>query len=98
MLETQNTLSPNQVGDQLTVCVERLDVALQAIESHMQALGDSAPKGPNLLHMAETDRLKAEVSALKAREKILEEAAKGAFIALGEAAQSIKLILDDEAA
>ncbi|BBF80291.1 hypothetical protein [Asticcacaulis excentricus] len=99
MENAQNTAQLSPVaGASLTAAVERLDSALNALETRIRDLqgrsadhnGDSFP--------AEARRLQDEIGALKAREKALEAAASEAFEALGVAAKDIRQLLNEQAA
>ncbi|ESQ80214.1 hypothetical protein [Asticcacaulis sp. YBE204] len=99
MENAQNTVP---AGSSLASAVERLDNALGALESRVKALQVKAGELPadslDLVDAAEAARLKAEIEALKSREKLLEEASRGAFEALGIAAKDIRQILSEQAA
>ncbi|MDC7684101.1 hypothetical protein PQU92_12495 [Asticcacaulis sp. BYS171W] len=99
MENAQNTVP---AGSSLTSAVERLDNALGALEGRIKALQVKAGELPadslDLVDAAEAERLKAEIAALKSREKLLEEASRGAFEALGVAAKDIRHILSEQAA
>lgn len=103
MENAQNTAQLSPVaGASLTAAVERLDSALNALETRIRDLqgrsadhnGDSFPAEA----AAEARRLQDEISALKAREKALEAAASEAFEALGVAAKDIRQLLNEQAA
>lgn len=100
MENTQNTVNPSApAGSNLAAAVERLDGALRALESRVRDLkarseGMAVPAADD----ADAHRLQGEVAALKAREKVLEEAASEAFEALGVAAKDIRQILSEQAA
>lgn len=103
MENAQNTAQLSPVaGASLTAAVERLDGALMALETRIRDLksrsdalaADSATPGAS----ADVRQLQDEIDALKAREKVLEEAASGAFEALGVAAKDIRQLLNEQAA
>lgn len=103
MENAQNTAQLSPVaGASLTAAVERLDNALNALETRIRDLqgrsadhnGDSFPPEA----AAEARRLQDEIGALKAREKALEAAASEAFEALGVAAKDIRQLLNEQAA
>ncbi len=107
MENAQNTAQLSPVaGASLTAAVERLDSALNALETRIRDLqgrsvdhsvdlgGDSSTAEA----AAEARRLQDEIGALKAREKALEVAASEAFEALGVAAKDIRQLLNEQAA
>ncbi|BEV10992.1 DUF4164 family protein [Asticcacaulis sp. DW145] len=103
MENAQNTAQLSPVaGASLSAAVERLDNALNALETRIRDLkersetqgGDSSPTE----NAAEARRLQGEIDALKVREKALEAAASEAFEALGVAAKDIRQLLNEQAA
>ncbi|UDF02799.1 DUF4164 family protein [Asticcacaulis sp. AND118] len=107
MENAQNTVQLSPVaGASLTAAVERLDGALNALETRIRDLKsrsdalapDSLNASSNPDASADTRRLQDEIDALRAREKVLEEAASGAFEALGVAAKDIRQLLNEQAA
>lgn len=103
MENAQNTAQLSPVaGASLTAAVERLDSALNALETRIRDLHARSvdPHGDSSTAEAakEARRLQDEIGALKAREKALEAAASEAFEALGVAAKDIRQLLNEQAA
>jgi len=107
MENAQNTVhaatsaGSNPAGSNLAAAVDRLDSALKALEGRVRELkarSEGLTGTDGGADMADVLRLQDEVSALKAREKVLEKAASGAFEALGVAAKDIRQILSEQAA
>ena len=100
----------NPMGGSLSLAVDRLDRALEALESRVRALqnGDpvAAPEGGpyegshDAAHIGNDDyqHLLNELEEVRAREQQLSHAAHQAFEALGMAAANIRILLRDEAA
>lgn len=87
------------IGVSLSQAVERLDKALLALEERLRNLdvhagGSNSASGASL----GDPQLLGEIEALRERERVLEEAANGAYAALGEAAANIRQLMDEEAA
>ncbi len=104
-----NNLNPGQPGGSLSLAVDRLDKALEALEARVQALRDgeplpeyTPPAAGDLEAMAalqaEYQRVVRELETMRQREQHLVAAAQDAFDALGGAAADIRNILEDEAA
>ena len=95
-----------QMGGSLSLAVDRLDRALEALESRVRALqnGDTVPApqgasdGTPEGAMDEYQHLLNELEEVRAREQQLSQAAHQAFEALGMAAANIRILLRDEAA
>lgn len=103
MENAQNTAQLSPVaGASLTAAVERLDSALNALETRIRDLQgrsvDHSGDSSTAEAAAEARRLQDEIGALKAREKALEAAASEAFEALGVAAKDIRQLLNEQAA
>lgn len=88
------------IGVSLSQAVERLDKALLALEERLRHLdGRTQPVSDASGIIAQPDQdLLGEIEALRERERVLEEAASGAYAALGEAAANIRQLMDEEAA
>ena len=94
-----------QMGGSLSLAVDRLDRALEALESRVRALqtGEAvaAPQVGTEAAPAGTDEyqhLLNELEEVRAREQQLSQAAHQAFEALGMAAANIRILLREEAA
>ena len=94
-----------QMGGSLSLAVDRLDRALEALESRVRALqnGETIPAPSGAPEGAsggndEYQHLLNELEEVRAREKQLSQAAHQAFEALGMAAANIRILLRDEAA
>lgn len=88
------------IGVSLSQAVERLDKALLALEERLRNLDERTQPAANPISTdsaADPDLL-GEIEALRERERVLEEAANGAYAALGEAAANIRQLMDEEAA
>lgn len=102
--------APGQIGNSLSLAVDRLDRALAALESRVRALQNGEPLPPPLSGEAslpgesapesnlELQRLQHELEEAHQREQSLAKAAETAFQALGMAAANIRILLRDEAA
>lgn len=88
------------IGVSLSQAAERLDKALLALEERLGVLkAQAAQMSGALTATDEPDQaLLGEIEALRERERVLEAAASGAYAALGEAAASIRQLMDKEAA
>ncbi|WP_140987115.1 hypothetical protein [Asticcacaulis tiandongensis] len=96
---TLRTAAP-VIGVSLSQAVERLDKALLALEERLRNLDERTQPAANPISTdsaADPDLL-GEIEALRERERVLEEAANGAYAALGEAAANIRQLMDEEAA
>ncbi len=98
-----------QSGGSLSLAVDRLDRALEALESRVRALRDGEPLPeyvpPPTVDLqaveglqAEYQRLVRELEIVRSREQQLTAAAQDAFHALGAAAADIRHILENEVA
>ena len=97
-----------QMGGSLSLAVDRLDRALEALESRVRALQNGetipAPQGAtegapeNASGNDEYQHLLNELEEVRVREQQLSQAAHQAFEALGVAAANIRILLRDEAA
>ncbi len=87
-----------QIGSNLSLAVDRLDRALEALETRLRTLqdGETFALPPGL--QEEYARMQAELEEARVREHELAQAAHAAFEALGEAAANIRILLRDEAA
>jgi len=105
----ENMHNTGQTGGSLSLAVDRLDKALQALESRVRALreGEPLPEYTPPPHadmqaveglQAEYQRLVRELEIMRAREQSLTEAAQDAFHALGAAAADIRHIVENEVA
>jgi hypothetical protein len=104
----ETSLTSGQMGSSLSVAVDRLDRALEALESRVRALQNGDPLPPPLLGGAEgatgegrneeVEHLLSELEEAKGREAALAKAAETAFQALGMAAANIRILLREEAA
>ncbi len=105
----ENMHNPGQPGGSLSLAVDRLDRALEALESRVRALRDGEPlpdyTPPADLDMqaveglqAEYQRVVRELEIMRNREQALASAAQDAFHALGAAAADIRHVLESEVA
>lgn len=96
---TLRTAAP-VIGVSLSQAVERLDKALLALEERLRNLDERMQPAANPISTASAadPDLLGEIEALRERERVLEEAANGAYAALGEAAANIRQLMDEEAA
>ena len=104
----ESSQGPGQIGSNLSLAVDRLDRALQALESRVRALQNGEPLPPPTWSPddqpafeeanAEVQRLQHELEEARSREQVLAQAAETAFQALGMAAANIRILLRDEAA
>ena len=94
----ENTHGAGQMGSSLSVAVDRLDRALEALETRLRNLqdGEQFTLPPGLEE--EFTRMQGELEEARTREQQLAQAAHGAFEALGHAAANIRILLRDEAA
>jgi len=96
--------SATPVGGSLSLAVDRLDRALEALESRVRALqsGEPLPEyvSSDTGGVPETQyqQILAELEEARASNAQLAQAANGAYEALGEAAASIRQLLNSEAA
>ena len=96
-----NTQHAAQMGGSLSLAVDRLDRALEALESRVRALqnGETIPAPVGAPESNdEYQHLLNELEEVRAREQQLSQAAHQAFEALGMAAANIRILLRDEAA
>jgi len=91
------SLSPYNQGP-IIEATQRLERALEALEARFRALKAQADIPDLDGEAADYHRLLGEIEEVKARERVLEQAANGAFEALGQAAANIRLLLKEEAA
>lgn len=99
----ENPNVSGQMGGSLSVAVDRLDRALAALESRVQALNNGEPLPDYVPPSAEGtsedfQRVLEELQAVRAEKDSLAAAANDAFEALGAAAANIRILLRDEAA
>lgn len=96
---TLRTAAP-VIGVSLSQAVERLDKALLALEERLRNLDERTQQIPDTVNAPSKgdSHLLGEIEALRERERVLEEAANGAYAALGEAAANIRQLMDEEAA
>ena len=111
MENTQNSghSGQGQAGGSLSLAVDRLDKALEALESRVRALRDGEPL-PEYVPPADIDlqaieglqaeyqKVVRELEIMRSREQQLTAAAQDAFHALGGAAADIRHILENEVA
>jgi hypothetical protein len=105
----ENMHNTGQAGGSLSLAVDRLDRALEALESRVRALRDGEPL-PDYTPPANVDlqaveglqseyqRVVRELEIMRNREQALTTAAQDAFHALGAAAADIRHILENEVA
>lgn len=99
----ENMHVPGQLGGSLSLAVDRLDRALQALEERVRALNNGEPL-PDYTPPAagsgdgDVQRVLDELAAVRAEKDQLAAAANSAFDALGVAAANIRTLLADEAA
>ena len=104
-----NTHQAVQAGGNLSIAVDRLDRALQALESRVRGLQNGETYEPDTSYTApdanytaagdsEYQRVLAELAEVRLREQQLAQAANGAYEALGVAAANIRAMLSAEAA
>ena len=90
-------------GGSLSIAVDRLDRALEALESRVRALqsGEPLPEyqagDAGGVGESEYQRILEELEEARASNAQLAEAANGAYQALGEAAANIRQLLNSEA-
>ena len=105
----ENMHNAGQTGGSLSLAVDRLDRALEALESRVRALRDgeplpeyTPPAGVDMQAVeglqAEYQRVVRELEAMRVREQNLTAAAQDAFHALGAAAADIRHIVESEVA
>ena len=89
------------LGGSLSIAVDRLDRALEALEMRVRALqaGDPLPSYSSGGGVGETEyqKILEELEVARASNSQLVEAANGAYEALGEAAANIRHLLNSEA-
>ncbi|MFT4091059.1 MAG: hypothetical protein QM645_10030 [Asticcacaulis sp.] len=85
------------IGVSLSQAVERLDKALLALEERLHSLDVQTQQTKGATKGGDQNLL-GEIEALRERERVLEEAANGAYAALGEAAANIRQLMEEEAA
>jgi hypothetical protein len=101
-----HTFSP---GGSLSLAVDRLDKALEALEARVMALREGQPLPDYVpppaadVHaleglQADYQRVVHELETIKAREQQLAQAAEGAFYVLGAAAADIRSLVKEDAA
>ncbi len=94
-------LAPGQLGGSLSLAVDRLDKALQALEERVRALNNGEPLPdytPPSAGSEDVQRVLDELAAVRAEKDQLAAAANHAFDALGLAAANIRTLLAEEAA
>ncbi len=94
-------LAPGQLGGSLSLAVDRLDRALQALEERVRALNNGEPLpeyAPPQAGSEDVQRVLDELAAVRAEKDQLAAVANTAFDALGVAAANIRTLLADEAA
>ena len=109
LMENMHNPGQGQSGGSLSLAVDRLDRALEALESRVRALREGEPL-PEYVPPAGVDmqaveglqseyqRVVRELETMRSREQLLTEAAQDAFHALGAAAADIRHILENEVA
>jgi hypothetical protein len=98
-MEKAQSLPLTQGG--LNEASQRLEKALESLEARIRAIrvrGTGVSSSGKPEDAVDQLRLLGEIEAMKAREKMLELAAQGAFEALGQAAANIRDMLNEEAA
>ncbi len=99
----ENPHTTGQMGGSLSLAVDRLDRALEALEARVQALNNGEPL-PEYVSPAvgeasdDMQRVLQELQTVRAEKDQLAAAANDAFEALGAAAANIRILLRDEAA
>ncbi len=95
----ENVHGAGQIGSSLSVAVDRLDRALEALEERLRNLQPGDPFATIPPEVTEEyQRMQAELAGAREREQQLAQAAHGAFEALGMAAANIRILLREEAA
>jgi len=99
----ENTQNSGQAGGSLSLAVDRLDRALEALESRVRALREGEPlpeytPPADIDLQAEYQKVVRELEIMRSREQQLTAAAQDAFHALGGAAADIRHILENEVA
>jgi len=97
----ENMHVPGQLGGSLSLAVDRLDKALQALEERVRALNNGEPLPdyvPPSAGSEDVQRVMDELAAVRAEKDQLAAVANQAFDALGLAAANIRILLADEAA
>lgn len=108
-MHNSGTSGAGQAGGSLSLAVDRLDRALEALESRVKALREgeplpeyTPPAGVDLQAAeglrSEYQRVVRELELTRTREQQLTAAAQDAFHALGAAAADIRHILENEVA
>ena len=108
-MENMQNSGQGQAGGSLSLAVDRLDKALEALESRVRALREGEPlpeyTPPATLDSQAADGLQSEyqrvvreLEAMRVREQNLTAVAQDAFHALGAAAADIRHILENEVA
>lgn len=92
--------SGHMAGGNLAIAVDRLDRALKALETRVRALqaGEALPlsvEAQGAVPQQDYQRLLDELDLARAHNAALNEAAEGAFMALGTAASDIRHLLGD---
>ncbi len=101
-----NAHTTTQSGGSLSVAVDRLDRALQALEARVHGLKNGETYEPDAYSAApaadvsdgEYQSLLAELAEVRLREQQLAQAANDAYEALGTAAAQVRALLGSEAA
>ncbi|MBW8733405.1 MAG: hypothetical protein JF571_03675 [Asticcacaulis sp.] len=99
----ENVHAQGQLGGSLSLAVDRLDRALQALEERVRALNSGEPL-PEYVPPAtsagspDVQPLLDELAQVRAEKDQLAAVANDAFEALGAAAANIRTLLADEAA
>ncbi len=95
----ENTHGAGAIGSNLSLAVDRLGRALDALEQRLHALHNGEQVSALPPGMAEEySRMQDELAVVRSREAQLAQAAHGAFEALGMAAANIRILLREEAA
>ena len=102
-MQTPGHLAPGQLGGSLSLAVDRLDKALDALESRVRALqaGEPVPAydGPaDAVRQDDYRKLLEELDVARSHNAELAMAAESAYAALGAAAADIRQLLGEEAA
>ena len=99
--------NPTPMGSSLSLAVDRLDRALEALEARVRALQNGDPLPADEYSPAGTApaaagedylRVLSELAAVRAEKDALAAVANDAFDALGDAAANIRILLREQAA
>ncbi len=99
----ESSHNSGQLGGALSLAVDRLDRALAALESRVQALNNGEPL-PDYVppsaeaYSADYERVLSELETVRREKDALAAVANSAFDALGSAASNIRVLLREEAA